>query len=140
MLHFTGVDAAKETVHGHFQLGVRGMFRAILTAAYNNQVHIRRNKHRAISNCNGSLELVTSGDPDINACPLQVGNRLGHAVLQTVLDGRRAKQDEVALKLIGECLHALVTVLCCDTRVLVLTSPCLVLLRVEFPHCRAQRP
>lgn len=76
----------------------------------------------------------------LDAGTLQVGNSLGHAVLQLVLDSRRAEQVQVPLELVRDALNLLLAVVDERRRLVEAPLPLLVRRLVErFPR-QTQRP
>ena len=57
------------------------------------------------SNLDGSLSLVASEDPDLNATFEQIVNSLWNVVLQLVFNGTDANKVQVPLQLIRHCHH-----------------------------------
>ena len=55
---------------------------------------------RAVTNRDGGLELVCSEDPKLDVGLLQVSDRLGDAVLQTILNSGRTEQTEIMLNVV----------------------------------------
>ena len=80
---------------------------ALVAPANDNDVVLAPNQVRTVSNGDGGLELVASGDPNLDPGLLEVCDRLGHAVLQTIFDGGSAEETEVALELFTDGLDTL---------------------------------
>ena len=55
-----------------------------------------------VCDVDGRLHLVAREDPDLDARPLQRLDALRHPLLQLVLDGRAAEQNEVALNQLSD--------------------------------------
>ncbi len=60
---------------------------AVASAANDDDVVVAADEVRTVTDGNGSLELVPGEDPDLDIGFLEVGDGLGDAILQTVLDG-----------------------------------------------------
>ena len=64
---------------------------ALASAANDDDVVVAADEVRAVTNRDGGLELVSGEDPNLDVGLLQVSDRLGDAVLQTILDSSRAE-------------------------------------------------
>ena len=61
------------------------------------EVHVGREEARAVADVDGRLHLVPRQDPELDLRLGELGDRRRHAVLELVLDGRRADDRQVLL-------------------------------------------
>ena len=83
---------------------------------------------------------VTSEDPDLDTGHLQSVNGVGNAILELVLDGGRAEEEEVALDELGSLVQGLATSVDRRGGFVVDRDPLAVLLLRDVARGYAERP
>jgi len=80
-----------------------------VVCVHDHLVHALRQKLGRLSDGDGGLEFVTGEHPHADAALENIVNGLGHVVLEGVLDGGGAKDVQVALHVLRQRLHSVLT-------------------------------
>ncbi|KAJ2864202.1 hypothetical protein GGH94_003066 [Coemansia aciculifera] len=103
------------------------------------ELHVAVEQVAAVPDVDGRLRLVAREHPQLDAGQRQLRDRLGHAVLQLVLDGSPANQLQLALDAVAHALDLGVAVIQAGHGLVVANAPLRILGLVEEPVAQAQR-
>lgn len=101
--------------------------------------HVVGQQLTRVADVDCSLLFVARQHPNLDARHLQVGNRLGNAVLQLVLDGSHANQSHITFNLLVDCFELVLAAVRGNRRFLLLPPPSVEEILLDYPFGQDER-